>query len=102
MNLFYQGSSIGRYSYFYSNDFNRDNQNNDLIYVPKDASEITFVTNGSFTPAQQSEAFFKLVESDKYLRSRKGQYAERNGSRVPFINTLDLRFLQDFYIKEGL
>ena len=101
MTLFYQGSSQGRYSYFYSNDFNRDNQNNDLMYVPKDASEITFVSNTvgttTFTPAQQSEAFFKLIENDKYLKSRQGKYTERNGAISPWRNQLDFRFSQEIY-----
>ena len=97
MTLFYQGGSQGRYSYFYSNDFNRDNLSNDLMYIPRDASEITFVTNGTFTPAQQSEAFFKFVESDKYLRSRKGMYAERNGAISPWRNQFDFRFTQEIY-----
>ncbi|MEJ5995201.1 TonB-dependent receptor [Pedobacter sp. Du54] len=97
MSLFYQGGSQGRYSYFYSSDFNKDNQINDLIYVPKDPSEITFVANGSFTPAQQSEAFFKLIESDEYLKSRKGMYAERNGAVAPWRHQFDFRFSQELY-----
>jgi len=101
MTLIYQGGSMGRYSYNYSNDFNRDNQVNDLMYIPRDASEITFVANTvgttTFTPAQQTEAFFKLIESDKYLRSRKGQYAERNGAIAPWRNQVDFRFSQELY-----
>jgi hypothetical protein len=101
MTLFYQGSSQGRYSYNYSNDFNRDNLTNDLMYIPRDPSEITFVNNTvgtvTFTPAQQSEAFFKLVESDKYLKSRKGMYAERNGAVAPWRNQMDFRFSQEIY-----
>lgn len=101
MTLFYQGGSQGRFSYVYSNDFNRDNQNNDLIYIPKDPSEITFVNNtvGSvtFTPQQQSDAFFQLIESDKYLKSRKGMYAERNGALAPWRHQFDFRFAQEIY-----
>ncbi|MCY1541884.1 hypothetical protein D9M68_775970 [compost metagenome] len=97
MTLFYQGGSQGRYSYYYSSDFNRDNQVNDLIYVPKSPSEITFVTNGSFTPQQQSDAFFALIEKDDYLRSRKGMYAERNGAVAPWRHQFDFRFSQELY-----
>jgi len=101
MTLFYQGSSQGRYSYYYSNDFNKDNQNNDLLYIPRDASEITFVSNTTggvtYTPAQQSEAFFSLVESDKYLRENKGSYAQRNGAISPWRNQFDFRFSQEIY-----
>lgn len=97
MTLFYQGGSQGRYSYYYSNDLNRDGQNNDLIYVPKDRSEITFVQNGAFTPQQQEDAFFNMIESDKYLSSRKGMYAERNGAVAPWRNQFDFRFSQELF-----
>lgn len=97
--VFYQGGSQGRYSYYYSSDFNRDNQINDLIYVPKDPSEITFVdyANNGFTAAQQSAAFFALIEKDDYLRSRKGQYAERNGAVAPWRHQFDFRFSQELF-----
>ncbi|HSN59645.1 MAG TPA: TonB-dependent receptor [Ferruginibacter sp.] len=93
--LVYSGYEQGRYSYRYSNDFNQDGLSSDLLYVPKDASEITFVTNGAFTPAQQSEAFFAYVDQDKYLSKRKGQFTERNGAELPWFSNLDLRILQD-------
>jgi len=105
ISLFFEGSSAGRYSYTYSSDFNRDGQNNDLIYVPKNASEITFVdqTYGSgssavtYTAKQQSDLFFKYIEQDKYLSSRKGKYAERNGALMPWRNQVDVRFTQDIF-----
>lgn len=93
--LVYTGYEQFRYSYRYSNDYNQDGISSDLIYVPKDPSEITFVTNGAFTPAQQSAAFFAYIEQDKYLRSRKGQMSERNGGKAPWFSNLDLRILQD-------
>ena len=109
ISAFYEGSSQGRFSYTYSTDFNRDGQTNDLIYVPKDPSEITFVnrpasanTNGiAYTAQQQSDLFFAYVEQDDYLKSRKGQYAERNGAKLPWRNQVDLRITQDVFKNVG-
>jgi hypothetical protein len=106
VSLFYQGSIQGRFSYVYNGDLNKDAVNgNDLIYVPKDASEITFVdrpagtnTNGvAYTAAQQSEMFFKYIEQDEYLKKRKGTYAERNGATLPWRNQIDVKFIQDIF-----
>ena len=106
--LLYDGSN-GRYSYVYSGDINRDGANQDLIYVPNDPSEITFVplTIGSgatqviYSAQQQSDLFFRYVEQDKYLRGRKGKYAERNGAISPFNGRLDFRFMQDIFSNVG-
>ncbi|MFV0605016.1 MAG: carboxypeptidase regulatory-like domain-containing protein [Niabella sp.] len=105
MTVFYSGSSMGRYSYYYTSDFNRDYQTNDLIYVPKDASEITFVpiaagTSGyakAYTAIEQSDIFFKLIDSDPYLKTRKGQYAERNGAIMPWRNQFDFHLSQELF-----
>jgi outer membrane receptor for ferrienterochelin and colicin len=109
VSLFLEGSIGGRFSYTYSSDFNRDGQTNDLIYVPKDPSEITFVdqTYGSGTSAvtytgkQQSDLFFRYIEQDKYLSSRKGKYAERNGAQLPWRNQVDVKFTQELFHSIG-
>jgi outer membrane receptor protein involved in Fe transport len=93
--LVYTGYEQGRFSYRYSNDYNQDGISSDLLYIPKDASDITFVANGVFTPQQQSDAFFAYVAQDKYLNKRKGQTAERNGAKFPWFSNLDFRILQD-------
>src|SRR5690606_28024805 len=84
ISVFYNGQSQGRFNYTYSADFNRDGYSgNDLIYIPKDPSEITFVSktvNGvTYSAQEQSDLFFAYIEQDKYLKNHKGQYAERNG-----------------------
>ncbi|GAB3929319.1 TonB-dependent receptor [Mucilaginibacter myungsuensis] len=107
--LFYDGSNQGRVSYTYSTDFNRDGANADLIYVPKDPSEITFTpfTAGTapnavtYTAQQQSDIFFRYIEQDPYLLSRKGKYAERNGGLLPWFNQLDANFFQDIFVNLG-
>lgn len=107
ISIMYSGSIDGRFSYVYGADFNRDGFNgNDLIYIPKDPSEITFSNftypNGvTYTAAQQSEMFFKYIEQDKYLRAHKGQYAERNGAQYPWRNQLDIKFIQDLFTNIG-
>jgi len=108
MTVFYSGSSMDRVSYVYAGNFNRDGStnNNNLIYVPKDASEIQFVDisardaasfygGNAYTAAQQSDMFFELIENDKYLKSRKGNYAERNGGALPWRNQFDFRLSQE-------
>ncbi len=104
ISLFYSGYNDGNFSFRYSNDFNKDGVNADLIYIPKDASEIIFEdiknSNGTVrhTAQQQSDAFFAYIDQDKYLRENMGKYAERNGAKFPWYNRYDLKFLQDFYI----
>ncbi|MBK7098853.1 MAG: TonB-dependent receptor [Sphingobacteriales bacterium] len=105
MNLFYSGSAQGRYSFYYTTDFNRDGQTNDLIYVPKDPSEITFVnipagTSGyskAYTAQEQSDIFFNFIDNNNYLSTRKGQYAERNGAVMPWRNQWDFRLSQELF-----
>jgi len=108
--LFYEGSQQGRFSYTYSADFNRDGFANDLMYVPANPSEITFsgnLTTGTtakpivYTPEQQSEIFFQYIDQDKYLSSRKGQYAERNGATSPWRNQFDFRLTQEVFKNIG-
>lgn len=92
-------------SYIYSNDMNGDGQNNDLIYVPKDNTELTFTTltagGKTFTAAEQQAAFNEWINGDEYLSSRRGQYAERNGQALPWLTRFDLTIAQDFYVKVG-
>jgi hypothetical protein len=122
VSIFYEGASQGSYTYIYgaatgtaptgfSNtaDINYDGNNSDLMYIPRDASQITFVpltvgtgaTAVTYTAQQQSDAFFKFLEQDPYLSKQRGQNAERNGARYPFYHRVDLRFLQDIFTNVG-
>lgn len=104
--VFYDGSNQGRVSYTYSADLNRDGANADLIYVPATPSEITFTpftigtgaTAITYTAQQQSDFFFRFIEQDPYLLSRKGKYAERNGGLSPWFNQVDVNFVQDLFL----
>lgn len=93
--LFYTGSSPYGNSFIYSNDMNGDGVTNDLIYIPKERGEISFVTGAD------ENAFFDFIEQDKYLSKHMGEYAEAYAARAPWVNRIDLRFVQDFSIKAG-
>ncbi|MEO9004260.1 MAG: TonB-dependent receptor [Ginsengibacter sp.] len=98
--LYYSGSSQERYHFRYNSDVNGDGQTNDLIYIPY-PSQITFVEGykvGSkiFSAQQQKDAYFTFVDNNPYLKKHEGQYMDRNGALLPWVNSLDLRILQDF------
>lgn len=103
---FYEGAQGTPFSYVY-NDNGRllqdTFQNSALIYVPANKSEINLVTvsGNTLTPDQQWEALSAFIEGDKYLRSRKGNYVERNGDRLKTSHIVDLKIAQDFTINVG-
>ncbi|MBX2930633.1 MAG: TonB-dependent receptor [Chitinophagaceae bacterium] len=106
ISLFYTGQSGNPLTYVYNasivRDVNTGNQQ-DLIYIPTsaDIQSSVFVTASGLTPAQQKAALEDYIANDKYLSKRRGQYAERNGGRLPFTNVLDLNIKQDFNLKIG-
>jgi outer membrane receptor for ferrienterochelin and colicin len=101
----FEGANAGTSSYTYAGDINNDGLNaNDLIYVPKDASEIVLegVNAGDLrTPAVLWGQLNTYINQDPYLSKRKGKYAERNGLLLPFYKRMDLNFSQDFMVKVG-
>jgi hypothetical protein len=105
ISLYYEGATDGLISYTYSADINGDGNGFDLVYIPRDASEINFANatiNGvTYNAAQQWEILNQFIENDPYLRKHRGQYAERNGGRLPWYNRLDAKFLQDIFTNIG-
>jgi len=108
ISLFYNGQSGSSYSYVYSgsmiNDNGRRNENFDLIYIPtlSDLSNMSFAPitgQVSYTPQQQKDALNAFIENDKYLKKHRGEFAKRNGARLPFSHIIDLRLQQDFQLK---
>lgn len=103
--LYYEGAAQGNYSYIYNGDINGDGNSADLMYIPKDPSEIQFtnLTTGglTFTAQQQSDAFFNFIAQDKYLRKHQGQNAERNSAFYPWYNRVDLNFQQEVFKNIG-
>lgn len=94
--LFYTGYTAGVYSYTYINDMNGDGISNDLIYIPFYKEDIQFKDNGTYTAQEQQQAFWDFVNQDKYLSNHKGEYADANAARMPWLNRLDLHLAQNF------
>jgi hypothetical protein len=91
-----------RASYVYGGDINGDGGTaNDLIYVPKDTSEMNFVAfsagGRTFTAQDQAAAFEAYIQQDPYLKTRRGQYAERGGLSMPISSKMDLSIIQQVF-----
>lgn len=105
INLFYNGQSGLPYSYVYGGSMINDNgsqENFDLVYIPtaEDLKQMVFITNqAGETPQQQKDQLNYYIEHDKYLRKHRGEFAARNGARLPFTHIIDLRIQQDFIVK---
>lgn len=95
INVFYSGYSPSGYSYTYTNDINGDGVSTDLIYIPKDRGDINFVSTAD------EDAFFNFMAQDDYLSSHKGEYAEANSARNPWVHSFDLRLSREYYINVG-
>jgi outer membrane receptor protein involved in Fe transport len=100
--LFYEGSEGTPFSYIYQEGrdlLNDDSRDNALIYVPRNASEITLLEGANgLTAAEQWAALDAFIRGDSYLNSRRGKFAERNGTQGPWSDIVDLKFMQDFSI----
>ena len=93
--LFYTGYRPNGYSFAYTNDMNGDGVQNDLMYIPKDDSEI------HFTNEADRQAFWQFVNQDSYLSSHKGEYAEAYSAYAPWVHRFDFRWAHDFNLRIG-
>jgi carboxypeptidase family protein len=102
-------------SYSYGNDLNGDgNSGNDLIYIPRNSTEINLIDVGSYNstthigsttgtatdPRSASQIWAQLnsfINQDHYLSSHRGQYAQANAVIFPFYKDLDLNITEDIY-----
>jgi len=100
--LVYNGQSGLPYTYRLNSDINNDGQTqNDAMYIPATAKDITLVPNNASdkrTPAEIWEQLNVFIEQDPYLSKHRGQFAERNGARTPWSHIFDLHLAQDFLI----
>lgn len=98
--LFAESITQGNTSYTFSGDANGDAASfNDLIYIPKDQSEMNFeqytASGVTFTVQQQKDAWEAYIKQDPYLSKHRGQYAERGAAFLPRLVRADVSVTQD-------
>jgi hypothetical protein len=96
LTFFYSGQSGSPYSIVYQSAPFGNGSNAPLPYIPKNQSDIYLADKGTYTAAQQWADLNAFIESDRYLKTRRGMYAERNGMRTPWNHELDLKLMHEF------
>ncbi len=106
--IFYQGSNWGNFSYTYNGDMNGDGVNgNDLMFIPTTAQvqsmkfETYTVGGVSQTQAMQAAALEAYIVQDKYLSSKRGDHAQRNGVVMPIVNRFDVSAVVELFKNVG-
>lgn len=111
----FEAAPAGVTSYVYNGDLNGDgNTGNDLIYIPKNASDINLIDVSSYSKATQTgtttgtatdprtaaqiwNQLNNYINQDHYLAQHRGSYAQSNSVVYPFFKRLDLNVTQDIY-----
>ncbi|QEC67756.1 TonB-dependent receptor [Panacibacter ginsenosidivorans] len=109
--IIFEAAPAGVGSYTYSGDANNDGTggNNDLIYIPKDQTDIVLVpvnTGGGTitdtrTAAQIWAQLNNFINQDPYLSKHRGEVAQRNAAVLPNFHRLDINITQDIYFFTG-
>jgi hypothetical protein len=108
--FYYEGTEGTPISYVYNDASGGGNNNllrdtfseSALMFVPASQSQINLVsTTGGLTAQQQWDELNAFIEGNDYLRSRRGQYAERNGDRLKWSHVIDLKFAQEVSVNVG-
>ena len=107
ISLYFEDRHPGSGSYVFSGDMNGEGAaNNDLIYVPRNQSEMNFgrkfvrfsstpADTMVWTPAQQAVAWDAFINQNPYLKGRRGEFAQRNGAFLPMVMRADVSIAQD-------
>lgn len=111
----FEAAPAGVSSYVYNGDLNGDGNNgNDLIYIPKNQSQINLVkvnsgglgtgTTGVIDTRSAGQIWNQLnnfINQDHYLSGHRGEYAQANANVAPFYKRLDLNITEDISVKTG-
>jgi len=104
--LVYEGAPNYATSYYVSGDVNNDGITyNDLIFIPKDPSQIKLVNGSTATDKRDQTTLWNqlntFIENNPYLSKHRGEFAERNAYVLPWTHKLDLNFTQDIRFTAG-
>ena len=108
LSFFWQGYTNGVGNYLFTPDLNGDlGTNNDLLYIPRNQSEMNFEAipaSGAvraFSAAEQAAAWDAYISQDPYLSQHRGEYAVRNAAQLPMVYRLDFSVAQDLFKNIG-
>ncbi len=107
--LIYSGRSGAPFTYVVAGDANADGLDNrvagyelffdrlpnDVVYVPRNASDITLATPGDYA------ALDRFIQGEPCLREQRGRLTRRNSCRNPWINTTTARVSKALSIAHG-
>ncbi len=99
--IFFSAASGTPYTFgFYNTAINGTGQQVNLAYIPNAGETIKFFSTTPTAPTAtqqaQANAFDAFIDADNYLKTRRGQFTERNAARTPWNTQADFRFSQDF------
>lgn len=107
LSFFYSGQTGNPYSLIYQSPPFGSGSNAPLPYIPKGQTDINLSDkkdaggNVTYSAAQQWTDLNGFINGDKYLKTRRGEYAERNGLRTAFVNDLDMKIMHEFRLSKS-
>jgi hypothetical protein len=85
LGLFYLGVSGDPLTYVVLGDANADGLDNDPVYLPRAAGDITLADPADYAPLE------RILRRESCLARQRGGLLQRNSCRQPWINSLDAR-----------
>jgi len=96
LSVIYIGQSGSRYGYVVSSDVNGDGLGgNDLVYVPRDAADISLATPSDYARLDT------YIKGEPCLEANRGRILPRNSCQNPWMNFLNLRLAKTFTTLQG-
>lgn len=106
LSAFYEGANLGyvgnqysytRWTYTFNSCLTGEGGAYNTIYIPTE-SELRIMP---FVSEENKAAFNERINSDKYLSTHRGKYAERGSQVMPWHNQLDIKVEQEFGIPQN-